>query len=718
MIVSIVLGLSCLRAPGPDRDGIDARASVAALRGRVFHSRPAAIRLAEGWSVRPDGAGWMLTVPGKISVDVTDQLDARSAITIGFDVESRRSVELRALWDGVELPTGAVSSDHGRTVITVPPGSVAPGDHDVLLRRADDIDSDPLMRQSFEVTRITFAVGDETTDLDPKRLERDHLLVRFESLGVLPGPDGRVHSGGFVFDGPGTVRCTASPPRGGLLRVTADNRSSAAAVFTVSNSGVHHRVEVAAASQEPFEIPLPEGASELEFTVVGDDDGVFFWARPRVVQDAAARLTPIIIITIDTTRRDVIPPYTDRRELAPHIARFSDRATVYDLAWATAPWTLPSHASIFTGLVPTRHGAGVSGSTLEPRFDTLAELLANRGWLAAGMAGGSMCAANRGLAQGFSSYRDPDSAETPADRMTDRAIAWLESLDGEAPFLFVNYFDPHYPYHAPEAFQGPARRPLTLPSGEPMTIGHLNRTAAKHGVLPPEIRRPLVAAYQAEVRFMDHEIGRLLVALERLGLFERAFIAIVSDHGEMLGEHGYLFHSFRLDPELVHIPFLVKWPDQSHRETVTAPVSLVDLFPTVLEIAGVGPVGSDGRALPRADGEGRAPTATVLAEEHRQLELNPLSPQHKKIADHLWATASADQLTVVWDGGAMCLDLSGSQWRPSPCSSERTESAWSTVHQVGEPPDTGRPGSFRLTDDERKRLEALGYLDGPVTPAR
>jgi arylsulfatase A-like enzyme len=707
----LVLGgnLSCRPILEFEPKVIDAGASATALYGRVFSSRPVVLRLADGWSRGPDGDGWVLTTPGRLLVDIAEPVESRLTII----VETRDGElpgELRVLWNGLPLPAADVVFGLDGVIVSIQPEQTVQGVHEVVLQPFDGTDSGSHRRLRIAIERLAFTIDGETTEFDPARLPEDRWLARFQTFGVFPEPDGKLHSGGFVFDGPGSMRCNLSPPRAARLRVVVENRSSAPAVFLAEDGETCVRLEVAAGAAGPFDVPLVGGDNHLTLGVEGDDNGLFVWVRPRISPATPSSLPPIILITTDTTRRDVIPPYADRRELAPNLAHFADSATVFERAYSTAPWTLPSHASIFTGLYPTRHGAGVGGTTLGPRFSTLAERLARHGYRTAGMAGGLMCAAHRGLAQGFALYRDPDSNETRADSLTDGAIGWLDALDGATPFLFLNYFDPHYPYNPPDRYRTMGVKPLVSAGETTLTIGDLNAAMEEHGVLPPVIRRRLVAAYEGEVRFLDHEIGRLLRALERAGLYERAFIAIVSDHGEMLGENGFLFHSYRLDPELIHIPFIVKWPHQDRPAVVRSPVSLVDLFPTILELVGSKPPVSDGRVLPRADEDGRSRGDAVFAEEHSQRELNPLVANRRKIADHLWATATGDALTVVWDSGAQCVDLIDSGWRPSLCTPLRQEAARNAVHELGEFAATDRTGLAALSSDEREQLKALGYL--------
>jgi hypothetical protein len=292
----------------------------------------------------------------------------------------------------------------------------------------------------------------------------------------------------------------------------------------------------------------------------------------------------------------------------PHLAAFSRQATVYRRAVASSPWTLPSHASMLTGLYPSRHRAGVTDQELISSRLTAPELLRRHGWLTAGFAGGMFCGSRFGLSQGFAVYHDPDGFEVPGDRLTDLAVAFLADAAELRPFLFVNYFDPHFPYHAPSRFrsiqeadrlgravpEGPIWRPILGGDGAAWT-----RAVIDDIPFPAEALAALQAEYRAEVAFMDEQLGRLLDSLREHQLWDEALIIAVADHGELLGEHRVLGHGGRLDPELVEVPLIVKFPHQRRAATVDDLVSIVDLFPTVLETAGVAaPAAAAGPGVP------------------------------------------------------------------------------------------------------------------------
>jgi hypothetical protein len=312
-----------------------------------------------------------------------------------------------------------------------------------------------------------------------------------------------------------------------------------------------------------------------------------------------------------------------------------------------------------------------------------------------------------------------DGLETPADRVTDLALELLDETAGEVPFLFVNYFDPHHPYRAPAAFQEEAgvpeaRAALRSPAWRRAAAGDgeaWERLLAGDAPLTETGLAWLSAVYRAEVAFMDRELGRLFAELERRGLWDEALVAVVADHGELLGEGGRLTHSFRLDPELVEVPLLVKAPGQRRGRRVAGVVSVADLFPTLLAAAGAAAPPGDGRALePRSGGRDPEPRH-VLFEEHAS-RVHPLPPGDPLyVADHLWGYQGAARRAVVWRGGAECRRRGGDgAWRGAGCPDDGSRLLAALLEALGEPPAGAAAEAGELSDDQRAALEALGYL--------
>jgi arylsulfatase A-like enzyme len=306
----------------------------------------------------------------------------------------------------------------------------------------------------------------------------------------------------------------------------------------------------------------------------------------------------VVIVTLDTTRADHLGIYGYERDTSPAIDRFARDAVVYDRAWASGAWTLPTHASIITGKHVSSHGArfdtsGADASlsqVLEGEFFerhearrlpedevTLAELLSDRGYATAAFAAGPWLAPPFGLLQGYQ-VRDAEVrgvAGRRAEEITDHVIEWLISLPNEVPMhALVNYFDPHSPYEPPKGFDDlpHARDPLDPEQDEMFVNGG--------AILKQAQRRALIDRYDGEIRYMDHHVGRLLAALRRVDRYRGALIVLVGDHGEIFGEHGVIGHGRWLYEPVLRVPLLVHFPDGANAgRRETHPISQVDLLP-------------------------------------------------------------------------------------------------------------------------------------------
>jgi arylsulfatase A-like enzyme len=312
----------------------------------------------------------------------------------------------------------------------------------------------------------------------------------------------------------------------------------------------------------------------------------------------------VILVTLDTTRADHIGAYGYPRQISPEIDRFARDAVLFRHAWSTAPWTLPAHASIFTGKYPTSHGAHFNAAggdaTLadalrNPVFEqfkanrlgeeqvTLAELLQQAGYDTAAFVGGPWLSPVFGLLQG---YALQDAAIDSvvgrrADELTDRAIAWMRQVPRGRPLhLLINYFDPHSPFDPPPGYDDLplSKVPLVV------TEAQVNQGRA----LPPQQRAAYIDRYDGEIRFMDHHFARLLEALREAGRYEGAVIVVVADHGESFGEHGLMGHARALYEDVLHVPLIVRFPGGRDAGTERdETVSVADLLLVIGREAGL-----------------------------------------------------------------------------------------------------------------------------------
>lgn len=687
---------------------------------------PRAVVCVPGRRFQPaDSGGWRFVARASVFCRVTETPDSPLTLRLRPATDDTQ-VELQ--WEGKTVTPSrpdAPGAPPDALELSVPPEGLSPGLYELVLRPQPPGSPEPVRFAGLEVV-----LGDRTTTLRPERREQSLRLLDFLLHGVTGG--GKEKWGGWLFDGSG--RTTVELGEGGPVRLhlPVENLSSNRATFTaVATAGDTVSVEVAASERDGLTLEVERGEREIELAVSGreedPDDGLFLWRAPRIEplsagRDRAPAPPPLVLISLDTTRRDALGVYGAPPEVTPVLDGLARQSTVYDRATTTTSWTLPSHLSMLTGLYPSHHGVGVRrADSLEPEV-TLAELLRGRGYFSAGFAGGALCASRFGLARGFQVYRDPEAFETRGDRLTDYALALLEEHagggngNGGAPlFLFVNYFDPHAPLQAPEELQErmgvPALREALAGSPVWQRIAAGQKGWEEVVQEDPSVReagRELARAlYRAEVAFMDAQVGRLLDGLRRHGLYDEAMIVVVADHGELLGEGGYYGHAGRLDPELVEVPLMVKSPHQTEPQRVSSLVSVTDVFPTLLEAAGIEPPPSDGSPLPRA-GEPGSDRSFVFVEEHESI-VHPLPPD-LRIAAHVYGIQGLRTRRVVWPQGQECARRDGEGWRAEPCRGEAQETLARIQQVLGKPQTESSDQGRGMSEQDREALEALGYL--------
>ncbi|MEM8710722.1 MAG: sulfatase-like hydrolase/transferase, partial [Planctomycetota bacterium] len=269
----------------------------------------------------------------------------------------------------------------------------------------------------------------------------------------------------------------------------------------------------------------------------------------------------MILISLDTVRADCLGVYGGPDGATPALDGLAEAADVYETCVSAAPWTMPTHASMFTGLYPFEHGAhsflpeetsgGDNVFGLSDRIETLAEGLAARGYRTGGVASNAIYLRPMlGLEQGFLAW---DVERALAKGINGRALAWLdENVDGDRPFfLFLNYMDAHRPYATGDREDLPAERLDQL-------IDKVMEEGEEDHALAAEVR----ALHQKAVARLDAGLGKLFDGLKERDLFDRSVIVVTSDHGEAFGGHGIVEHSKDLYEDVVRVPLIVKLPGQ------------------------------------------------------------------------------------------------------------------------------------------------------------
>jgi choline-sulfatase len=309
-------------------------------------------------------------------------------------------------------------------------------------------------------------------------------------------------------------------------------------------------------------------ARALSLAVVAAAAAVAVFAWRRSSGPAPSSLN-VVLVTLDTLRADRLGSYGFRGVETPHLDALAAEGVLFEQATATVPLTLPSHCSIFTGLLPPRHGVRDNGAaSLAEAHTTLAERMKAGGYATGAFVGAWVLERRWGLAQGFDEYSDRfglDQFQKRGDVVLDDALRWIDGVRDRRFFAWVHLFDPHLPYDPPEPYRARYKDP-----------------------------------YLGEVAYTDALVGRLMGGLRERGLLERTLVVVTADHGESLGEHGEATHGFFVYDATVAVPLLVRtpWGWQGRHRTQ---VSLADLFPTVLDLVGLpAQAGLDGGSLREA----------------------------------------------------------------------------------------------------------------------
>lgn len=314
---------------------------------------------------------------------------------------------------------------------------------------------------------------------------------------------------------------------------------------------------------------------------------------------------PIIVIMIDTLRADHLSGYGYPKPTSPHLDRFAQDAVLFSSGFASSPWTIPSVATLFSGLYPSSHKTLSYKSVFSPRIDTLAECLMALDYATGSFIANAVLNPENGFHQGFGYTFPPRNLggfhgrKTAVEkvflrlygaphfggaRITRQAKQWLAQRRNNRVFAYVHFMEPHGPYMPParflDAFVNPDYK------GPSVTVYPQLRNGRFPMVSPAE-RKNMIAHYDGEIAYVDQLVGDFLQFLRDENLYDPALIFVISDHGEEFFEHGGWGHGIKLYRELTKVPFIVKWPGNKYRGvTVKAPVELVDIRATIMSCLG------------------------------------------------------------------------------------------------------------------------------------
>ncbi|MCU0223543.1 MAG: sulfatase-like hydrolase/transferase [Acidobacteria bacterium] len=417
----------------------------------------------------------------------------------------------------------------------------------------------------------------------------------------------------------------------------------------------------------------------------------------------------VILVTIDTLRADRCSLHGAARPTTPFLDELARTSVVFDAAYSASSWTPPSMASIFTGLAPRTHGVvkgavrdgkAVNQQVLDESFTTIAESFRAAGYHTIGVSSNAHVVKRTGFAQGFDAFRAPLwKGANEVNAVVRKLVA--ERPTGRPMFLWVHYFDPHTPYvpHAPWI------------DSYDVDFGWVERCAgveqeallaeAKTAGDPAAMKAALYGLYDSEIAYVDAALRRLF---EALPASRGALVAITSDHGETIMNRGWIGHGNGLYDEETRVPLLIRLPGKASGRRVTRPVANADLYPTLLDAAG----------LPRPPGlerpgllAGGAAEAPVLLELSRTetVEAAVRSGRHKLI--RRYAPQPAIELYDLASDPQEQRDLAESEAALRARLSATLQSALDTA------PARAADGQETVPADPEliERLRSLGYLE-------
>jgi arylsulfatase A-like enzyme len=328
----------------------------------------------------------------------------------------------------------------------------------------------------------------------------------------------------------------------------------------------------------------------------------------------------VILISLDTLSARDLGHFGGPAGVSPHLDAFLDDAFSFRRAYAQYPGTLQSHASMLTGLYPIHHRVGLHGAKPRLRDHTMAEVLGGAGYLTAAVTEDAFVGAAFGFDQGFDRYDDGLMEE--AEDTFAAAIDWLEHFGGDAPFfLFVHTYKVHTPYHprrrgalrllerTTRGYDGPFKR--SFRGGQALWDHNWGRE-----LLPEADIDQVHALYLAEIHGLDEIVGNFLRRISYLPAADRTLIVLTADHGDAFNGHGQLGHGTTLYNRVLHVPLAFFAPGRIAPGRSDAPVELVDVMPTILDIVGAqGPATVHGQSLwPLIQGRGGVDTGPVYSE--------------------------------------------------------------------------------------------------------
>lgn len=459
----------------------------------------------------------------------------------------------------------------------------------------------------------------------------------------------------------------------------------------------------------------------------------------------------ILFIVMDTVRADHLSCYGYKRPTSPNTDRIAREGVLFRNVVSPSSWTLPSHASMFTGLFPSEHGADHLSAYLPPQIPTEALLLKEHGYKTLGCSNNPYVGKLTGLTSGFEEFeegwrrqkgrffsdviykmiklhsdrQDPaySTKDEGAARTTTFVSDWIRQNRANPFFIFINYLEPHAPYKPPVPYKTAFLDPGI---GNSEVTEATNYTGdAKNWIfqspVPPAVLATSASIYDGEIVYVDSKIGALYKVLSDLNLLDNTLIIITSDHGENLGEHDLYGHSYGVFNTLLEVPLVMRFPKYFPAGSiVTQNVQTTDLFHTILQAAGI-PQKSAPNSLSRSLIErfkSQIYQDVCIAKRDRPTNLLRWARWTGRDASHIemdWRTLIADGFKYIRTskGGEELYNLNSDPLESINLASTERERSANLRRRLDSHVKTGAPmapGRRKIDRESEERLKSLGYV--------
>lgn len=552
-----------------------------------------------------DGPGLEPAKGGRLTLSMR-ALQPRQKLSVFVNEKPAGTIEVDTPW-----------KDH---VVAIPPGVLQPGENRLRLTFRSAGPGPAGRRSAAAIDRIALGPG----DADP----------------IGPGPHaaiageaalGGVRRRALSPQGPSRLSFFLQIPAGAKLAVAYGSEAAGAkAVVRLATDGQTAKVvHEGAASSVWTEAAVDIGAwagQAVRLDLIARGGGIS-WADPRIVvkaapTPAAAATTPkfdrILVWMVDTLRADKVRAYNPKTRVeTPNYGAFAKDSTRFEWAHVPGTWSLPSHASLLTGVYPTVHKAVAHESRLARDVPFLAEVMKKEGFRTALFSSNGYVSSKWGFDRGWDESRNfiRESLPNGADYLWKTAKKWVIDGSAKKKFVYLATVDPHVIYNPRKEFldrywQKPYKGPIK-PTLTGLQLGRI-----KSGSLKPTDtdKAYLEALHDAEITQSDAAFGQFVADLKAAGLYETSAIIVVSDHGDEFWEHGGVGHAQSVYQELTHVPLMIRAPGRFPiGKVIATDVEIMDVMPTVCDLGGVKPPDVQGVTLAplAADEVGRSPAAAL-----------------------------------------------------------------------------------------------------------